>query len=557
MKPVSALALAAYAQLACAAPVVFNPIPSDLYSYNKAVRPTGPFPSDGFHGFPTGGAFPTGAFPTGGHHHHHHHHHHPSGGFPSGGFPHPSGGFAHGAGAPSADSTHSVEARREHHNKGGFLFGTGSFSGVDPTGSFPHPSGGFPHASGSFSHRGGFPHGTGVPSAEFTHSIEAREAREGHHHHHHHSGSAFGTGSFSGVPPTGTFSAGGFPQGTGFSAPSAAAPSRSEAPFSLGNDTKPVSHASVPSSSGSASSAGTATSASTTDGPVGYASQNGGTTGGQGGSTTTVSSLAQFTAAVTKDDTARVIVVSGTITGAAKVYVGSNKSIIGADSSAKLVGVGLYINKQKNVIVRNLAISKVLAENGDAIGIQASSNVWVDHCDLSSDRDHDKDYYDGLCDVTHASEWVTVSNSYIHDHWKASLVGHSDNNGDEDKGHLRVTYANNYWSNINSRAPSLRFGTGHIYNSYYDTLDTGINTRMGAQLLVESNVFAAVTDPLESADSDTAGYAVSRDNDFGGGVNSAPAGTLTAVPYEYTLLGSANVKAAVVGTAGNTLALSG
>lgn len=260
---------------------------------------------------------------------------------------------------------------------------------------------------------------------------------------------------------------------------------------------------------------------------------------------------------MTKDDTARVIVVSGTITGAAKVYVGSNKSIIGADSSAKLVGVGLYINKQKNVIVRNLAISKVLAENGDAIGIQASSNVWVDHCDLSSDRDHDKDYYDGLCDVTHASEWVTVSNTYFHDHWKASLVGHSDSNGDEDTGHLHVTYANNHWYNVNSRGPSFRFGTGHVFNSYYDTLDTGINTRMGAQLLVESNVFAAVTDPLESADSDTAGYAVSRDNDFGGGVNSAPAGTLTAVPYEYTLLGSANVKAAVVGTAGNTLALSG
>jgi hypothetical protein len=24
----------------------------------------------------------------------------------------------------------------------------------------------------------------------------------------------------------------------------------------------------------------------------------------------------------------------------------------------------------------------------------------VDHCDVSSDRDHDKDYYDGLIDVS-------------------------------------------------------------------------------------------------------------------------------------------------------------
>ena len=40
--------------------------------------------------------------------------------------------------------------------------------------------------------------------------------------------------------------------------------------------------------------------------------------------------------------------------------------------------MGFYVNKVKNVIIRNLSISKVLAENGDAIGIQASQNVWVD-----------------------------------------------------------------------------------------------------------------------------------------------------------------------------------
>lgn len=51
-------------------------------------------------------------------------------------------------------------------------------------------------------------------------------------------------------------------------------------------------------------------------------------------------------------------------------------------------------------------------------------------------------YYDGLCDVTHASDYVTISNTYFHDHYKVSLVGHSDSNADEDTGHLTVTYAN-------------------------------------------------------------------------------------------------------------------
>ena len=86
---------------------------------------------------------------------------------------------------------------------------------------------------------------------------------------------------------------------------------------------------------------------------------------------------------------------------------------------------------------------------------------------------------------------------------KASLVGHSDNNAAEDTGHLHVTECNNvsifgaygsvrtgfasktlyktyyfalhrtlilfpiqYWLNIGSRTPSLRYGVGHVYNSY-------------------------------------------------------------------------------------------
>lgn len=152
--------------------------------------------------------------------------------------------------------------------------------------------------------------------------------------------------------------------------------------------------------------------------------------------------------------------------------------------------------------------------------------------------------------LTHAADYVTISNSYIHDHWKASLVGHSDNNGGEDKGHLRVTYANNYWSNINSRAPSLRFGTGHVYNSYFENVSDGINTRDGAQVLVESNQFVGSSKALYSTDD---GYAVEKDNDFGGAKNTALKGTLTTVPYSYSLVGSSKVKSAVVGTAGQTL----
>ncbi|KAH8672850.1 polysaccharide lyase family 1 protein, partial [Tricladium varicosporioides] len=320
-----------------------------------------------------------------------------------------------------------------------------------------------------------------------------------------------------------------------------------------------VSAAPTPTEDGTVERANIVKRATITDvASLGYAMQNGGTTGGKGGVTTTVSTLAQFSAAAdnskNNDITPRIIVVSGTISGAQQVRIGSNKTIIGLPG-ATFDGIGLFVWKQSNVIVRNIISKNVLADNGDGITIQASKNVWVDHCEFYSDLNHDKDYYDGLVDVSHGSEWVTLSNTYMHDHWKASLIGHSDNNAAEDTGHLHVTQCNNHWFNIGSRTPSLRYGTGHIYNSYFENMNTGIDTRDGAQILVQSSVFVNVTEPIAALYSDSTGYANVFDTVLGIGSNTAPVGTLTAnsMPYSYTLLGSAKVKASVVGTAGATL----
>ena len=270
----------------------------------------------------------------------------------------------------------------------------------------------------------------------------------------------------------------------------------------------------------------------------------------------TVSTYADLLAAV-KDDVAATVYIKGKISGSTKIRVGSNKSILGLDASSGLTGFGLFVRDAKNIIIRNIAISKVRTGDpgGDAIGVQSSTNIWLDHLDLSSDLTSGKDYYDGLADFSHGADYLTVSNTYFHDHFKASLVGHSDNNGGEDKGKLRITYANNYWKNINSRMPLLRFGTAHVFNSVYDGGITAVNTRMGAQALVESTVFKNVERAVLSVDSKEIGYAVTRDLALNGATDEAPRGTLTSVPYSYTLLGSSKVEAAVIGKAGNTLKL--
>ncbi|KAK4033038.1 polysaccharide lyase [Parachaetomium inaequale] len=287
---------------------------------------------------------------------------------------------------------------------------------------------------------------------------------------------------------------------------------------------------------------------------LGYATLNGGTKGGAGGTVTTVSTLAQFTAAVNEKNSApAIVVVKGIISGNEKVRVGSNKSIIGLPGSG-FKGVGLHFRRQSNLIVRNIVSSFVEADNGDGLKIEESTNVWVDHCEFFSALVADKDFYDGLVDSSHGSDFITISHTYFHDHWKASLAGHSDSST-TDKGKLHVTYANNHWKNINSRGPLIRFGTGHIYNSYFENMSTAINTRMGAQVLVQSNTFKNVTVPVTSRDSKEVGYATVIDTDLGGGLNDAPAGSMKpdSVGYTYTLLGSGAVAAKVPGEAGAIL----
>lgn len=101
---------------------------------------------------------------------------------------------------------------------------------------------------------------------------------------------------------------------------------------------------------------------------------------------------------------------------------------------------------------------------------------------------------DGQVDIIRASDWITVSWNYFHDHWKSSLVGNDATFRDLDFGHLHVTYHHNYWKNEGTRGPAGRFGHQHIYsNLYEDFLYQAIHSRSDNQVLVEGNVFRGNT----------------------------------------------------------------
>lgn len=281
--------------------------------------------------------------------------------------------------------------------------------------------------------------------------------------------------------------------------------------------------------------------------PIGFGA---GTSGGGTSAAVTVTTLDAFRAAVT-GSTPKVVRVSGLIPLSGQVDVGSNTTVLGVGSSSGFTGGGLRLKKVTNVVVRNLGISKPVAPS-DGITVQASTKVWIDHNSFSADRAHDKDYYDGLLDITHGSDAVTVSWNTFKDHFKGSLVGHSDNNASEDTGHLHVTYHHNYFDNVNSRIPSLRFGTGHFYDNYVVGADTAVHSRMGAQMLVENNVFRATKVAVTTnRDSDVDGRANLRGNDLGGAATEiSQVGTFTTAPYGYTAEPASTVVASVTSGAG-------
>jgi pectate lyase len=271
-------------------------------------------------------------------------------------------------------------------------------------------------------------------------------------------------------------------------------------------------------------------------GLVGWATQGGGTTGGSG-SATTVSSASALESALASGG---VIRVSGTISCSGMLRVASNTSVLG-NSGATINGCGFNIADATNVVVRNLTFQNW---DDDAINVQYSQRVWIDHNSFTNG-------YDGAVDVKRESDFVTVSWNRVYDHDKNMLLGHSDNNASEDVGHLRVTYHHN-WFDGGTRNPRVRFGNPvHVFNNYYFDNEYGVASTMDAGVLVEGNYFENVEQPtaVGYAASDP-GSLVQRNNFFTGSGTPESAGSVNSIPYSYTLENASSVKATVMAGAG-------
>lgn len=278
---------------------------------------------------------------------------------------------------------------------------------------------------------------------------------------------------------------------------------------------------------------------------IGWAAQEGGTTGGAGGEEVTVTD-GDTLAELLEEDAPMVLRVDGMLSmpdGMNDVH--SDKTIVGVGADSGIDGAGLNISSgYNNIIIQNLNFTDW---SDDAINVQESAHhVWIDHNDFTTGGD-------GSVDVKRGSDFVTISwNHTTHD--KNMLLGHDDDNGDQDTGHLRVTYHHNWFDGSAERNPRVRFGNPvHVYNNYMDNNEVyGVASTMDAGVLVEGNYFENVPLPTAVGYADSGpGDLVERDNVFeGSGEPQSTGGGVDEIPYDYQLDNAEDVPSVVMDGAG-------
>ena len=248
-----------------------------------------------------------------------------------------------------------------------------------------------------------------------------------------------------------------------------------------------------------------------------------GVTGGQGGPEVIVTTGTELNAALcsraNKTDPI-IIKVNGTINHGNTSAQGcntqadvieikqmSNVSIIGVGTNALFDQIGIHVRDASNIIIQNVHIRNVkksgspISNGGDAIGMETRvDRVWIDHNWLEASGG-EKDGYDSLLDMKAGVTNVTVSYNLYNDSSRAGLIGSSDS----DAANTNITFHHNWYKNIEQRTPLIRHALVHVYNNYWsnpkiDYMFHAINSRMGATVLVESNYFENVNNPLIASD---------------------------------------------------------
>jgi pectate lyase len=254
---------------------------------------------------------------------------------------------------------------------------------------------------------------------------------------------------------------------------------------------------------GGAGTAGTGGSGGTSGGSgcpldlVGFATLEGGTTGGGDAQPTAVTTQAELKACATAAEP-RVCRVQGTLTFSPfeEIRVTSDKTILGAGANAAVVMGGFFLGSGvHNVIIRNLTIRDSYVEGQDAEGgdeggdrdgvqMDTAHHVWIDHCRFTH-------LGDGLIDSRMDTTFETVSWNVLENHNKTFGIGWTDNVT------AQMTIHHNWIRNTTQRNPSTdNVLRAHLFNNLLEDVESyGNYARGGTNMVLQKSVFIDVNDP--------------------------------------------------------------
>jgi pectate lyase len=306
--------------------------------------------------------------------------------------------------------------------------------------------------------------------------------------------------------------------------------------------------------------------------PVGWATQNGGTTGGGNATPTVVTTYAALKTALTSA-TVKVVHIQGTITfptaGRINIQDVDGKTIFGLPGS-KMISVDMtadgsgifYVKRSTNLIFRNLYFEGPGAydtDGNDNMTIDDCQNVWVDHCEFH-------DGMDGNLDIKNASDYISVTWTKFSyekppkaggpggapDHRYSNLFGSSDG-ATGDRGKLRITMQYCWWAEgCKERMPRVRFGKVHMANNYFSSTvaNQGIRAGFEADILAEGNYFiSGYAKPIDEFENNYTAI-LSRNNT---GAADLKKGTAFTPPYTLAIAASTSIVTPITTCAGAKL----
>ncbi|MEM5432640.1 polysaccharide lyase family 1 protein [Cupriavidus oxalaticus] len=186
------------------------------------------------------------------------------------------------------------------------------------------------------------------------------------------------------------------------------------------------------------------------------------------------------------------------VAGKNPLSVGSNKTLIGASSSAALKGKGLRPVNSRNVEIRNLTISDInngIVFGGDAISLEGVDRVWIDHNTFHNiGRQMIVGHFRPAINVTISWNNFDGTSAYSPEcngkhYWNILLIAKKQT----------ITLSNNWFHDFSGRAPKVSGDEAivHVVNNYFQNgswhaLDSSEN----AHLFVEANYFDNVILPI-------------------------------------------------------------